>query len=206
MRIVISIISGLALLVAIATLGYGMSKDRGRPLRMEPDTVHNISFERTGCYGPCPIYVLLVDAERHTRLSMQGFIENEAGDHDNVPIVYEWTLPADRHTAIVELIENHGFRTLDLDYSIPVTDMEMKTIAVTTTRGHWSTSVYAVPCKREGVQWDSGQLQRRRVDRFVPDVFCDTAALLHKVACDTFRQGTRIGRAQDVAPFHPPQC
>lgn len=206
MRTLISTISGLALLVVIAMLGYDMSADRERPLRMKPDTVYNISFERTGCYGPCPIYLLLVDAKRHTRLSMEGFVENEAGDYDSVPIVYEWTLPADRHTAIVELIENHGFRTLDLAYFIGVTDMEMKTIGVTTTRGHWSTSVYAVPCKRESVGLGFEQGGRSKTDRFVPDVFCDTAALLHEAACDTFGQGTRIGRASDVAPFHPPQC
>ncbi len=199
-------LSGLVLLVVIATLGYRMSADRERSPQRKAETLYNISFERSGCYGPCPIYVLLVDAKRRTRLSMSGFVEDEASDYDSLPIVYEWTLPADRHTAIVELIENHGFRTLDLDYFIGITDMETKTIAVTTTRGHWSTSVYAVACEREHGKADSEQVGRSKTDRFVPDVFCDTAALLHEAACDTFKQGMRIGRASDVAPFHPPQC
>ncbi|MBL8262168.1 MAG: hypothetical protein JNM58_07080 [Xanthomonadaceae bacterium] len=205
----------VCLLPAIALAGYFSSRpetNRVRPLAERRTGTYDISFERTGCYGTCPVYVLRVDAEGHSHLILTGFDESDEGDENEfrpVEVHYQWKLPAIQHARILETFEKRGFRRLKRNYWFGVTDHETRIISLSTPHGRWSTTVYAVPCERDAGKWNSKPRAKSGMQRPVPDVFCDAADLLHTAACDTLAHGASVpGRSQPerIRLFHPPRC
>jgi len=210
MKIVGLLISVAAVLVSVGLASYAINQpDQREPASSASTTSlagYNIAFERTGCLGPCPDFVLLIDGEGNTRLTMTAFQKDPREPYETKMLLYGSKLTPQRHSALIAAIEKGGFRRLDLDYSVMVTDSSSTMIAIDTPRGHWSTDVYAVPCEKKGSTWSEADRKGWGIKKFVPDIFCELAERLDAVACDTYLYGTPLGPNHDLKPFRPPHC
>ena len=199
-----------AVLLAIAMGGYSTTRaDIGERAQDPPISTtegYNIAFERTVCLGNCPAFTLLIDGEGNVRLTMAAFQENPPEPYEEKTLLYGMKLSPRLHLALIAAIEQGGFRRLDADYSIMVTDSSSTMIAIDTPRGHWSTDVYAVPCEKRGSAWSESHRKDWGIEKFVPDIFCELAERLDAVACDTYLHGTPLGPNHDLKPFRPPNC
>lgn len=210
MRIIGSLIFASVVLATVGLTGYAVNRPdpdgRASSASIASRAGYNIAFERTACLGTCPDFGLLIDGEGNTRLTMTAFQEDPPEPYERKTLLYGSKLSPERHSALIAAIEEGGFRRLDLDYSVMVTDSSSTTIAIDTPRGHWSTDVYAVPCEKEGSTWSASDRKEWGVGKFVPDIFCELAARLDAVACDTYLHGTPLGPNHDLKPFRPPHC
>ncbi len=137
---------------------------------------------------------------------MTAFQKDPPEPYERKMLLYGSKLPPELHSALITAIERGGFRRLDLDYSVMVTDSSSTMIAIDTPRGHWSTDVYAVPCEKKGSTWSESDRKELGIEKFVPDIFCELAERLDAVACDTYLHGTPLGPNHDLKPFRPPHC
>ncbi len=210
MKIIGLLISVCVALVATVLASYAAN----RPDTHEPASGvspvsragYNIAFERTACLGACPAFVLMIDGEGNTRLTMTAFQKDPPEAYERKMLLYGSKLSPERHSALIAEIEQGGFRRLDLDYSVMVTDSSSTMIAINTPRGHWSTDVYAMPCEKKGSTWSEADQKEWGINKFVPDIFCELSARLDAVACDTYLHGTPLGPNHDLKPFRPPHC
>lgn len=199
-----------ALLTAICAAGYATQDSRGNDRKPDPHIAssqgYKISFERTGCFGICPVFVLLIDEDGTTQLQMPALHEDLSESYVRRTLLFESKLLPEKHAALIRHIEEGGFRRLKLDYSAMVTDNPSTMIAIDTPQGHWSTHVYAVPCESEGARWSESHRRDWGITEFVPDIFCELSERLGAVACETYLHGTRLGPHHDLKPFRPPHC
>ncbi|MGN6153436.1 MAG: DUF6438 domain-containing protein [Lysobacteraceae bacterium] len=200
-------------LIALLLAGIGVSAYRvqhadateGNAATPSADA-YNITFERTGCLGYCPAFLLLIDVEGHVRLQMPAFTDVESGEPESGLATYVTQLPASRMKALARRFDTGGFRRLKLDYSVDVTDGSSTTISIDSPHGHWATQVYVVPCASSGKRWSAETRNHMGMTEFVPDVFCELSDALDDIACEAYQHGSRLGSVDDLKPFRPPHC
>lgn len=164
-----------------------------------------ISYSRSGCLGPCPIYTLQIDGDGRTRLSTIGHLKDEVPPKA-VDLLHVWQLSPERHRALVDILETGDFRALKLDYTLPITDHETRTISISNRFGVWSTSVYEVPCVGRIDAKYEFVASLSAVPAPVPNVFCKVEDQLRDIVCDTLLHGVREGWARPAQADRPPHC
>lgn len=164
---------------------------------------YTIQLERTACFGMCPAFDLTVNPDGRTLLTMPASYPIESGRefselHD---LKFSWRIERHLQERLIDTLEKGKYWKLKPDYSRMVTDNPSTRIEVSTPQRSWPVHVYAVPCRSD--RWDpSGDESIGRV----PDVFCDLAAQLDAVACETYERGAESSADPNLVPIWPPHC
>ncbi|MFZ5637204.1 MAG: DUF6438 domain-containing protein [Pseudomonadota bacterium] len=203
-----ALVAAAALVVMSALAGYvanarDASADAHPARAAVARSPYSIAFTRSPCYGRCPTFSLQIDGDGRTRLAVDASTKNPSYTDTANPMLFDFALSPDQHAVLTAMIDNGGFRDLDRDYSAEVTDMPSATIAIESPEGRWSTHVYAVPCRREVV---AGEPLPWKVEKYVPDIFCDLLDRLDAIACDAYRNGTPRDTNRLLQPLNPPEC
>ena len=197
----------------LATIGFcGYRAQRGSAEQghasspSEQAQAYNITFDRSACLGYCPVFLLMIDVVGNVKLQMPAHADSDTAESEPLMATYVTKIPDSRVQALARKFDSGGFRKLKLDYSIAVTDGPSTTISIDSTRAHWSTQVYMVPCASAGKRWSARTRKDMGITEFVPDVFCDLSEELDEIACEAYQHGAGNGQSHDLKPFSPPKC
>ena len=202
------LIATLFTVVALARCSYrDASKTETNELQStDGSRPYNITFERTACFGTCPIFELMIDYTGDVRLHVPGFEDLPSDERRRGIMIFATRLAPKRHADLSRRFDTGGFRKLKLYYSVPMTDGPTTRITVDSLQGQWYTEVYLMPCASERTDW--AEEIRRTTDgqEAVPDIFCELSTELDDIACDAYLRGERLGPADNLKPFRPPHC
>lgn len=212
-RIVI-IVFALAGLIVLPLLWitFGPRDDSGSSFERIFDGPYNpneyfLEFERTPCFGECPVFVLRIGKNGIASLDVPG--DRPFSEESKTPnikhIRYSKAVSASSRLELVQTLEKGGFWKLDSDYSFMVTDNPGKQISVQSKDRSWSVHVYAVPCVTQAKSFSSTYLENRKYEKLVPDVFCDLETKLDAIACDIYKNG-HTSPDDNTKAIWPPSC
>lgn len=198
--------------LSLAWWMFGQAKDSetsfGRifngPYRMAD---YELEFERTPCFGECPVFKLRIGKNGTASLDVPG--DQPFDGTVKVPrikdIRYSKTLTDEVRMDLIRSLEKGGFWKMDSNYFYGVTDNPGQRISVQSSDRSWGVDVYAVPCVTEYRSLKGSYMKDRKFEKLVPDVFCEMEKKLDAVACDVYQKGSRSGDDGTLAIW-PPQC
>jgi len=143
-----------------------------------------VEIERSGCLDSCPVYKLRINSDGVAIFSARDFtgrhpLRNAGGD-----LVIPHEIADKDRRALFQRVNSKAFAELLPDYSSGVSDGPTTTITVNTPSGERRVTQSAVACLRDSKK--PGALSSTSIApqaRFVPDVFCETVALIETASC-----------------------
>ncbi|MFN2397911.1 MAG: DUF6438 domain-containing protein [Gemmatimonadaceae bacterium] len=106
------------------------SQSRSAPPE-SPDLITEISLEREGCLGPCPVYSMTLRSDGTALYCGRYFVPREGQ--------FAGVMPKAEFRRLAALVFNHGFFALDERYFKPVTDLA--SVITTVTAGEYKKVV-----------------------------------------------------------------
>lgn len=205
----------LAIAAALSAIGFAclfLLVHRPRPLEMQaymgPYRLedYKVSMERTPCFGYCPAFEMTIHSNGDATLETPARDPNAPYAVEGRSLLLERKIARETKLDIVASLERGRFRSLAYDYSVEATDLPGTKIEVESPRGNWSVRVYGVPCERDAAEslWE---IPGQGAKKPVPDVFCDLAEKLDRVACDAYENGRRTyAGSERLQAVFPPKC
>ena len=168
---------------------------------------YELEFERTPCFGECPVFKLRIGKDGTASLDVPG--DQPFDGTVKVPrikdIRYSKTLTDEVRMELISSLEKGGFWKMDSNYFYGVTDNPGQRISVQSIDRSWDVDVYAVPCVTEYRSLKRSYMKDWKFEKLVPDVFCEMEKKLDAVACDVYLKGRRLGD-DGTTPIWPLQC
>ncbi|MGO1000327.1 DUF6438 domain-containing protein [Lysobacter sp. CA196] len=143
-----------------------------------------VEIERSGCLGGCPVYKLRIGSDGVAIFSARDFTGRHPLRNADGDLVIPHEVADKDRRALFERVNSKAFAELLPDYSANVSDGPTTTITVSTPSGVRRVTQYAVACLRDSKK--PRALSSTSIDpraRFVPDVFCETVALIETASC-----------------------
>ena len=168
---------------------------------------YSFEFERTPCFGECPVFNLLIakDGTAVLKVPADRRFEGILNVPDIRDIRYSKKLSIEARMELIQTAEKGGFWKMDSNYSFQVTDMPGQDIAVQSKDRSWQVNVYAVPCVTEARNLKNSYMDDWNFEKLVPDVFCELEKKLDAVVCDVYQTGARSGD-DAIEAIWPPRC
>ena len=168
---------------------------------------YSIEFDRTACFGSCPVFNLRIEKDGNAVLLVPGDkpFEGKLRIPDIKDIRYSKVLTDEARLDLVSTLEKGGFWKMNYDYSYAVTDNPSQTMSVQSKDRSRVVHVYAVPCVKEGRELKESHMKDWNFKKLVPDVFCDLEDKLDAIACDVYKNGRR-SLDDGTEAIWPPQC
>ena len=167
-------------------------QNRVKPLA--PQLVHfgQLTLERTGCLGSCPMYTVTIERNGRVTYRTPVFHSTPQGGIKETAVVKLGQMPANSLHALITAVESPEYTKLEADYSLGITDFPSTIIEVSSERGFTRTHVYAVPCEKDAK--DDRLYQELKSDSPpVPDIFCAVERLADIGSCALYwSQSTKL--------------
>lgn len=177
---------------------YASTQSAKPPFRAERYT---ITFERTGCLGYCPVFVLQVQPDLGTDLQLNQAAHFRGEELRWSELHFRSRVEREQMLQLISTIEHGQFWRLQSDYSIKATDLSSTSIEVATPERRWTVRVSGVRCmSQRAYAWSEASVEP------VPDVFCALASKLDAIACQTYTQGHARKLADNEEIYFPPNC
>lgn len=143
-----------------------------------------VVIERGGCRDSCPSYKLRIGSDGVAIFSARDFTDRHPLRNADGDLVIPHEIADKDRRALFERVNSKAFAALLPEYSAGASDGPTTTITVATPAGKRRVVQNAVACLRDSKK--PGALSSTSIDpqaRFVPDVFCETVALIETASC-----------------------
>jgi hypothetical protein len=191
----------VSFVVATASLFFYW-QNRVKPIT--PQFVHfgQLTLERTGCLGSCPVYTVTIDRDGHVTYRAPVFHPTPQGAIKGSTVVRQGRMPENVLRVLIAAVESPEYSRLESTYALDVTDMPGTEIKVSGQGLSTQTYVYAVPCekdaKADSIYWKMKALLQSGTEVSesppVPDIFCTVEELADIGSCARYW-------GQDSGPF-----
>lgn len=175
-----------------------------RPQKRPPIHFEQLVLERGPCFGPCPIYTVMIERNGRVRYQASYWHAGAGGKMHEVSVAKYGQMPASSLHALIAAVESPEYAELEASYSLNVTDMSSTDIKISGRGFFTRTHVYAVPCRRDA-QADHMYQEMKTDSPPVPDIFCTVEKLVDIGSCARYwGQSTRPLMTSEVPTLPTP--
>lgn len=181
-----------ALLTAATGALFMYRQHRVKPL--PPQRVHfgQLTLERTGCLGSCPMYTVTIQRDGRAAYRTPVLHHTPQGGIEETSLIKRGEMPSSVLRQLIAIVESTEYTKLEADYSLGITDFPSTMIEVSSEKGFTRTHVYAVPCEKDARN-DRLDQELKSESPPVPDVFCAVERLAEVGSCALYwSQSTKL--------------